>query len=202
LGESAVPRSVRSRAPASRTRIQAWPAAAFVGAFAIFLAIGAPGELRPLVDQVFHSLAPAEATTGQAIVGRASVIDGDTIDIRDERIRLDGIDAPESRQSCRDSGGGDYRCGQRAALALADRIGQANVSCDVLGKDRYGRHIATCRLGGVNLNEWLVSSGWALAYREYSRAYIAAEAQAKGAGRGMWAGDFVAPWDWRRGNHG
>jgi endonuclease YncB( thermonuclease family) len=54
----------------------------------------------------------------------------------------------------------------------------------------------------VNLNEWLVSSGWALAYREYSRAYVGAEAEAKGGGRGMWAGDFVPPWDWRRGSRG
>jgi endonuclease YncB( thermonuclease family) len=197
-----VPRYARSGARASRARLQAWPAAAVAGAFAILLAVGAPAEFRALVEQVLGSLAPAEAATGQAIVGRASVIDGDTIDIRDERIRLDGIDAPESGQSCRAAGGSDYRCGQRAALALADRIGQANVACDVLGRDRYGRHIATCRLDGMNLNEWLVASGWALAYREYSRAYVGAETDAKAAGRGMWAGDFVPPWDWRRGSRG
>ena len=70
------------------------------------------------------------------IVGRASVIDGDTLEVRGTRIRLHGIDAPESGQTCKDTAGQDYRCGQTAALALADRIGQGTVTCDPRETDR------------------------------------------------------------------
>jgi endonuclease YncB( thermonuclease family) len=138
--------------------------------------------------------APALADT----TGRASVIDADTIDIRGERIRLHGIDAPESRQTC-EADGETWRCGQQAALALADKIGTANVTCDDRGGDRYGRTIAVCRLGDLDLNGWLVAEGWALAYRHYSTDYVPQEDDARAASKGMWRGRFVPPWDWRRG---
>lgn len=132
------------------------------------------------------------------IVGRASVIDGDTLDIRGQRIRLHGIDTPESAQTCRDASGRDYRCGQRAALALADKIGQRNVSCSQRDMDRYRRVVAVCRVGDEDLNAWLVAQGWALAYRRYSKDYVRAEEGARAAKRGMWAGEFTPPEQWRR----
>jgi endonuclease YncB( thermonuclease family) len=138
--------------------------------------------------------------TAQDIIGRASVIDGDTIEIRGERIRLAAIDAPESSQLCQDTSGRDYRCGQQAALALSDMIGAQNVSCRPDDRDRYGRTIATCFLRDLDLNGWMVEQGHALAYLQYGGArYSGAEAAARGEGRGMWAGTFVPPWDWRRG---
>jgi endonuclease YncB( thermonuclease family) len=140
---------------------------------------------------------PAVPERGGTIVGRASVIDGDTIEIRGTRIRLSGIDAPESRQSCSDGGGASYPCGRRAAFALADKIGASNLACEVEDHDRYGRSVATCRLGDLDVNGWLVSSGWALAYRQYSTAYVGAEAAARAAKAGIWQGDFTPPWDWR-----
>lgn len=145
---------------------------------------------------VFLLLAlPAHAET---ITGRASVIDGDTLEIHNTRIRLHGIDAPESGQPCtRD--GKQWRCGQQAALALADKISTLPVACEGKDVDRYKRIVAVCRASGEDLNGWMVSQGWALAYRQYSTYYVPNEREAKRAKAGIWAGEFVPPWDWRRG---
>lgn len=131
------------------------------------------------------------------IVGRATVIDGDTIDIRGDRIRLFGIDTPESAQLC-SMHGEPYRCGQRAALALADKLGQKTVHCSEKDVDRYGRTVAVCFVGGEDINRWLTFEGWALAYRKYSLDYVGAEDAAREAGRGLWRGDFEPPWGWRK----
>ena len=87
--------------------------------------------------------------------------------------RLHGIDAPESSQTCLDAAGRIWRCGQRAALALQDLIGRRTVTCDERDVDRYGRVVAACLVGDVDINEWLVAQGLALAYRRYSRDYVA-----------------------------
>ena len=141
-------------------------------------------------------LQPRPAIAGD-LTGRASVIDGDTIEIHAERIRLEGVDAPESGQSCTDTEGRTWPCGQRAAFALADHIGQMTVHCISSGKDRYRRSLATCDLGGENLNRWLVANGWAVAYRHYSEAYVPDEAIAQEQKRGIWSGTFIMPWDYR-----
>jgi endonuclease YncB( thermonuclease family) len=130
------------------------------------------------------------------------VIDGDTLEIHGTRIRHYGIDAPESRQTCH-AADEVYGCGQQAALALADHIGRHAVSCEPKGDpDRYGRMIAICTAAGEDLSAWLVwlvEQGWVLAYRRYSIAYVGQEQEAESAGRGIWRGEFVAPWDWRKG---
>ncbi len=135
---------------------------------------------------------------GAAIVGRASVIDGDTLEIHGTRIRLYGIDAPESGQSCTVRGK-QWRCGQQAALALANKIGSRTVSCEARDRDRYNRVVAVCRAGGEDLNAWMVAEGWAMAYRRYSPDYVRQENSALASKIGIWQGDFIAPWDWRRG---
>ena len=139
----------------------------------------------------------APARAGGEIAGVASVIDGDTIEIHGRRIRLHGIDAPESRQTCLDANGAAWRCGQQAALALQDLIGRRTVTCDERDVDRYGRVIGRCLVGDLDINEWLVAQGLALAYRHYSMDYVPAEIEARAAGRGMWAGTFEPPWQWR-----
>jgi endonuclease YncB( thermonuclease family) len=141
--------------------------------------------------------AVAASTPVGDLAGRASVIDGDTLEIHGTRVRLVGIDAPESDQSCEDATGQAWRCGQQVALALADKIGQATVSCKGDEFDRYGRRLAVCRARGEDLGGWMVSAGLALAYRQYSSAYIGQEDTARAARLGLWAGAFVPPWEWR-----
>ncbi|TFG89079.1 MAG: thermonuclease family protein [Hyphomicrobiales bacterium] len=143
--------------------------------------------------------AGSDADAQDRIAGVASVIDGDTIEIHGTRIRLHGIDAPESAQQCLDAAGKQWRCGQKASLALADRIGGAPVTCRRTDTDQYGRGVAICHKDTADLNAWMVEEGWAVAYQRYSRDYVALEEQARAAGKGIWSSRFVMPWDWRRG---
>ena len=144
-------------------------------------------------------LLSATPATANELNGVASVIDGDTVEIRGTRIRSHGINAPESRQLCTRPSGQSWRCGQQAALALSDRIGRRSVICVARDTDRYGRTIAVCSQDGIDLNAWMVAEGWAVAYRQYSRDYVLADTEARSAGRNIWSGTFVMPWDWRRG---
>lgn len=90
-------------------------------------------------------------------------------------------------------------CGQAVALALSDRIGRRPVRCEQTDVDRYRRIVARCSVGGEDLGAWLVGQGLAVAYRRYGRDYVEAETDAREARRGMCAGDFAMPWDWRAG---
>ncbi len=130
---------------------------------------------------------------------KPEIVDGDTIKVSGDTIRLDGIDAPEKRQQCRDSTGEAYNCGVVATEALREKVAENSVFCEQTGEDYYGRIIGTCYLGELDLNGWMVHQGHALAYREYSEKYIPEEQEAREAERGLWAGEFVAPWEWRRG---
>ena len=133
------------------------------------------------------------------IIGRASVIDGDTIEIHGQRIRLEGIDAPESSQPCTHRlTGQNWRCGQRAALWLSDLIGAQPVTCTATGTDRWKRLLAHCSVAGKDLGSEMVLNGWAMAYLQYSTRYEHQEAEARKAGAGIWATEFEPPWDWRR----
>ena len=134
----------------------------------------------------------------QTILGMASVIDGDTIDIHGERIRLHGIDAVESAQPCWRADGTAWRCGKDAAFALADHLAGKSARCDVLDRDRYGRWVARCRVGDEDIGAWMVAEGWAMAYVKYSTDYVQQEARARDQSRGIWAARFDPPWDWRR----
>jgi len=137
-------------------------------------------------------------TSSGSIAGFARVIDGDTIDLSGKRIRLYGIDAPESAQSCVIAEQ-PYRCGEKATRALYDLVRDRTVLCEPTGLDRYQRTIARCKIEGsnVDINAWMVRKGFAVAYRRYSYAYITDELGARIAQRGLWAGTFQMPWDYR-----
>jgi endonuclease YncB( thermonuclease family) len=143
---------------------------------------------------VLLSAIPAAATD---IYGRASVIDGDTIEIHNERIRLWGIDAVETGQLCQVNGK-SWRCGRDAAFALDGFLNNVTVECSPKDRDRYGRTVATCTAREIDVGRWLVLQGWALDYTRYSNGeYADAQIAAKAAKRGLWAGEFMPPWEWR-----
>lgn len=134
------------------------------------------------------------------LVGVATVIDGDTLEIRGERVRLYGIDAFEAGQRCRDEGGARVRCGREAAMALDAMVSGRTVYCDETGRDRWDRRVARCRTSETaDVSEALVAKGWAIAFTRYSQRYVAQESQARQERRGAWGGAFDAPSDWRNG---
>lgn len=153
----------------------------------LVLAIVALGVVAVVAARM-PSLRPYET-----LHGPARVADGDSLVLGGLRIRLEGIDAPELDQTCtRD--GGDYACGRQAREALARLVAGRAVSCESSGRDRYDRALARCTAGATELNRAMVEAGWAVAYGDYRRE----EAEARGAGRGLWAGAFERPQDWRR----
>jgi endonuclease YncB( thermonuclease family) len=135
-----------------------------------------------------------------ALVGRATVIDGDTIEIQGERIRLNGIDAPESKQLCQNEKGGTYRCGAMAARALDDFLAVSRPTrCEFVEGDRYGRFVGDClRADGASVARYMVRSGFALDYRQHSKGkYAVDEEKARRGKRGLWIGEFTPRWEWR-----
>jgi endonuclease YncB( thermonuclease family) len=107
------------------------------------------------------------------VSGPALVIDGDTIEISGERIRLHGIDTPEANQTCLNDFGKRWQCGQEATLALKALIRDHSITCKGAERDKYRRLIAVCFAGLNDLNAEMVRQGWALAYRKYSTDYVA-----------------------------
>lgn len=130
-----------------------------------------------------------------AMTGAARVIDGDTLEIEGQRIRLLGIDAPERSQLCRRAGA-DWPCGIAASSALSTLIAKGGVTCDMDGRDKYGRALGQCRANDVDLNARMVESGLALGTGGYFRE----EWSARQARKGMWSGSFERPSDWRAKN--
>ena len=124
------------------------------------------------------------------ITGKPRIIDGDTIEIAGQRIRIHGIDAPEAKQICRDQRG-EWRCGFESTNALAFFIAKNWVKCVQRDIDRYGRVVAICYAGGIggpDIGEQIVREGWALAYRRFSTDYVDEEDEARANRRGLWRG--------------
>jgi endonuclease YncB( thermonuclease family) len=134
------------------------------------------------------------------VVGVASVIDGDTIEVHGQRIRFNGIDAPESKQYCDDAKGFEYPCGRRSAEALDSFLAASRpVSCAFMTWDRYHRFVGDCRRADqVSVAAWMVEHGQALDWPRYSHgAHAERQAKAEAAKVGIWVGKFQAPWEWR-----
>jgi len=127
------------------------------------------------------------------------VVDGDTIHLNGEKIRFTGIDTPELKQTCIKQGIED-NCGITAKKILIDKIGNKTVECISQGKDQYKRTLAECFVNNESLSSYLVRSGYAFAYRKYSKKFIEDENYAKTNQLGMWSMKFEYPWDFRKNN--
>lgn len=112
-------------------------------------------------------------------------------------MRLHGIDAPETGQSCRDGGGAEWPCGIEAGNALTRMISGRRVTCKGGDRDDYGRLIAVCRTAEGELNRRMVLAGLAVPFTKYSDDYLAEGIEAQKAGRGLHAGAFQLPQDFR-----
>lgn len=129
------------------------------------------------------------------------VTDGDSLRADEIRIRLHGIDAPEMKQKCSSDDGSLYHCGIAARRYLVKLLQPpSEIQCHTITKDRYKRLVMRCFKAGIDINAAMVRAGWAVAYRRYSKDYIAEENQARSQGKGMFAGAFQMPETWRRQN--
>ena len=125
------------------------------------------------------------------------VVDGDTIVLNGEKIRFSGIDTPELKQTCIEDNQ-EVGCGMSAKMLLVKKIGNNALECISEGKDVYKRTLAECFINGESLSSFLVRSGYAFAYRKYSKKFIKDEDFARANKLGMWAMTFQYPWDFRK----
>ena len=134
----------------------------------------------------------------EQLTGPVRVIDGDTIDIGNVRVRLEGIDAPETGQSCGRQWGGSFECGLAATQLLLQLTRDREVVCDGRGHDKYNRVLAVCFAGGQDLNAEMVRRGMAWAFVKYSRIYEQVEAEARALRIGIWEGNSEPAWVYRQ----
>jgi len=146
-----------------------------------------------LVAVIWFISASALAETSVISGVVSKVQDADSITISNTSIRLQGIDAPELGQDCLDQSGQAYPCGQYAAGILREMILNKSVRCDVTGIDSYQRTLAICYRGGVNLNQYLVAQGWAVAFEKYDTQFVSTQRMARLSKKGLWQGEFVRP---------
>lgn len=139
----------------------------------------------------------AAAAAGSSFSGVGRAIDGDSLMVGDQEVRLFGIDAPEAKQTC-SRNGQSWSCGLAAADQLSQLVSGQQVNCAKVGSDRYGRALGQCSVGGTDINRYMVATGFALAYRRYSLTYASAEETAKAFRRGIWSSQFEMPDQYRR----
>lgn len=133
----------------------------------------------------------------RALSGVVHVIDGDTLEIAGVRVRLEGIDAPESGQTCKRRLLGRWGCGTAATSALVRLVQGHDVRCEPRGTDKYGRTLGICFASGRDINAAMVRQGHAWAFVRYSKAYVAEEKAAKAERLGIWQAATETAWDYR-----
>ena len=156
-------------------------------------------KLKTLLTAILLILPPAIAGAAD-VTGVPKIRDGDQVQIGNTRIRLGGVDAPSTDQLCLNNSGERWTCGVAARDALTKHVEGKTWTCHVRQTDRRGRTVARCEVDGEDIQKWMVTSGWALAYARFPHDYDADEKAAREAKAGMWQGAFIAPWDWRARN--
>jgi len=191
--------------PWKRSSGRAWPRSALItasscaGYFAAAVIVAGAfffsGALQGLVTPETQVTSRAVRPAGSAY----NAIDGDSLRTSREDVRLLGIDAPELYQTCRDARGRQWACGREAHVKLKALVSRGDVRCTATGRDRFKRALAVCSAGAVaDLGEVMVRDGFAVDFM--NGRYAGAEAEARRARRGIWAGQFEQPQEWRRRN--
>ena len=141
------------------------------------------------------------ATAGMGeFAGMPRVIDGDTVQFGEVRVRMEGIDAPQTDQLCLDGAGARWNCGVTARQQLKALAGKKSWRCEVVRKSPFGRLVANCRADGQDIALQMIRNGWAMVSATAPATYLAAQQYASETGAGLWAGAFIAPLDWRQHN--
>ena len=193
-------RGPSQRPPAPRWWRQRRSPLAWIGNTFGFIAFGGVAMFLLLhggVDGQFTETRQPASRPGvsSTLAGYPAVIDGDTLRLNGERIRIVGIDAPETNQTCTDASGRRWACGRVATQRLSALISGGRVECTAKGRDRYGRILAACAADDVgDLGGAMVRAGYAVDYGGYWLTEVGARLRR----RGLWAGDFERPQDWRR----
>lgn len=151
----------------------------------VTVGLGLPGNLFGSAPALQNwSAQPAEVT----------VVDGETLRLGDRTLRLKGVDAPERGQTCRNATGASFDCAAASAEALSRLLGGRAVTCQIEGRDRFGRGLGRCAAGGLDLNLELVAAGFAIAAPGSRGVLVSAEAEARLAGRGLWSSGTPDAW--------
>ncbi len=151
------------------------------------------GLIVLVVALLFRFLVPDSGQVVEDVEGYAQVIDGDSIKVDGREIRLQGIDAPEGRQTCTRAGK-TWPCGRESSQLLKRLASGGKVFCKGLEIDRHDRILALCRAGKVDLNRQMVARGFAVSYGRFK----AEEKRARSGKLGLWSGEFQRPRAWRR----
>ncbi len=158
-------------------------AALVVGGFLLL------GRALPSSSTVASLLPSSETVEGQAVA-----VTGDTMRIAGTTVRLDGIEAPDLRQTCRSASGRAWRCGTSAKSALARLTGYETVTCELTGaEDAQGHKVARCHMGDTDLAAELAREGHVFAEAGFFSTYAAYEDEARDARAGIWRGDAERP---------
>ena len=153
-----------------------------------------------ILISILLCLVGLNAENNNALINkRVKIVDGDTIHLNGNKYRLYGIDAPEIKQEC-EVNQKSYRCGLQSKNFLESIVKGKQIQCKQKGVDKYKRIVAICFVNGLDINQKMVKSGWAIAYRYYSMDYVEDELFAKNNQLGIWKGTFTKPKDWRREN--
>jgi len=155
------------------------------------------GFLSLSVILIFQYNSSTLSRPSGSLSGLAQIIDGDTIDIGGKRIRLYGIDAPEAGQKCKKPNGGSWPCGKEAIKLIAKLAGNRPVHC--IGKlvDDFGRLIATCAVGELEINREMVRRGLAWNFDKYSMTYKDLEQISRNLKIGVFQAPSITPWAYR-----